>query len=264
VGNESVTFVAMFTDTHTHLYDERYDSDRSEMIRRALAAGVDKLYIPNCDRGTIAPMLRIEEEWPGHCFAMIGLHPCYVGENYKEELDEVAAWLARRCFAAVGEIGLDYYWDKTHVPQQHDAFVTQIAWALQYDIPIVIHSRESTGDCIGAVRGMQDGRLRGIFHCFSGTVEEARQVAELGLHLGIGGVVTYKKSGLREVVAALPLDTMVLETDAPYLSPVPHRGRRNESSYIPLIAAEIAAIKQCSVEEVAQVTTANAARIFRS
>jgi TatD DNase family protein len=252
----------MFTDTHTHLYDDRYASDRDEMIRRAIDAGVTRMYIPNCDRTTIEPMLQIEAAWPEYCFPMMGLHPCYVGENYQEELKVVGDWLAQRRFAAVGEIGLDYYWDKTFVPQQQEAFRRQIEWALQYDLPIVIHSRESTRDCIDIVRDMQNGQLRGIFHCFSGTVEEAREVADLGLYLGIGGVVTYKKSLLREVVAEMPLESMVLETDAPYLSPVPHRGRRNESSYIPLIAAEIAAIRQCEIAEVAAVTTGNAARIF--
>jgi len=254
----------MFTDTHTHLYDQRFDQDREEMIRRALDAGVQKMYIPNCDHGTIAPMLEIESAWPEHCFAMMGLHPCYVKDDYETELAVVEKWLAERSFAAVGEIGLDYYWDKAWVPQQKDAFQRQIDLALQHDLPIVIHSRESTADCIELIKKKQKGDLRGIFHCFSGSLEEAREIVDLGLYLGIGGVVTYKKSTLPEIVATLPLSAIVLETDAPYLSPVPHRGRRNESSYLPLIAAEVATIRECAVEEVAEITTANAAKIFRN
>lgn len=254
----------MFTDTHTHLYDQRFGQDRDEMIRKAVDAGVEKMYIPNCDRSTIAPMLEIESRWPDNCFAMMGLHPCYVKEDYETELATVEQWLAERPFAAVGEIGLDYYWDKSWIPQQKDAFERQTDLALQYDLPIVIHSRESTADCIGIVRQKQQGHLRGIFHCFSGSLEEAREIVDLGLYLGIGGVVTYKKSTLPEIIATLPLSAIVLETDAPYLSPAPHRGSRNESSYIPLIAEKIAAIKDRSVAEVAGITTANAAKIFRN
>ncbi len=254
----------MFTDTHTHLYDQRFEQDRDEMIRKALNAGVQKMYIPNCDHSTIAPMLEIEGQWPENCFAMMGLHPCYVKDDYETELATVEKWLAQRSFAAVGEIGLDYYWDKAWVPQQKNAFERQTDLALQYDLPIVIHSRESTADCIEIVRQKQNGQLRGIFHCFSGSLAEAREIIDLGLYLGIGGVVTYKKSTLPEVIATLPLSAIVLETDAPYLSPAPHRGRRNESSYIPFIADEIASIKQCDVEEVAAITTANAAKIFRN
>ncbi len=261
----------MFTDTHTHLYDERYEGERDEMIQRAIDKGVTKLYIPNCDQTTIEGMLQIEAAYPNNCFSMMGLHPCYVKENYKEELAIVQDWLGKRKFAAVGEIGLDYYWDKTFVPQQKEAFALQIGWALQYDIPIVIHSRESTQDCIDIVKEKQNARLeagqdklRGIFHCFSGTLDEAKQAADTGLYLGIGGVVTYKNNVLRDIVTAMPLETLVLETDAPYLTPVPHRGKRNESSYIPLIAEAIAVLKNCSVEEVARVTSENAEKIFRN
>src|SRR5690606_10652535 len=186
-----------------------------------------------------------ENAWPEHCFAMMGVHPCYIKDDYETELAVVEKWLAERSFAAVGEIGLDYYWDTAWAPQQKDAFERQTDLALQYDLPIVIHSRESTADCIELIKKKQKGDLRGIFHCFSGSLEEAREIVDLGLHLGIGGVATYKKSNLPEVIAALPLSAIVLETDAPYLSPVPHRGRRNESSYIPLIAKEVASTRQC-------------------
>jgi len=249
-------------DTHAHLYDEQFDTDRNEMIQRALDAGVEKMYLPNCDSTTLPGMLALADQYPNQCMPMMGLHPVYVKENYQSELALVQEWLARRKFAAVGEIGLDKYWDQTFLEHQKEAFSLQIDWALQYDLPIVIHSRESTTECIEIVRGKQNGKLKGIFHCFSGTVEEARQITDLGLLLGIGGVVTYKKSSLPEVIAAIDLRHLVLETDAPYLSPVPCRGKRNESSYLPHIAAQIGSIKNLSVEEVATITTTNAELIF--
>jgi len=252
----------MFTDTHTHLYDERLTADPNQ-VPRAIEAGVTKMYMPNCDSGTIAGMLQLADAWPQICLPMMGLHPCYVKDNYQDELALVGEWIGKRTFAAVGEIGLDYYWDLTHVAQQKEALATQIGWALQYDLPIVIHSRESTQDCIDIVRSKQNGKLKGIFHCFSGTLAEAQQVTDMGLYLGIGGVVTYKNGGLAEIVKEVSLDHLVLETDAPYLSPVPYRGKqKNESAFIPIIAQKIAEVKGCTIEEVAQATTANAARIF--
>lgn len=252
----------MFIDTHTHLYDEQLAID-PQHIQRAIDAGVRKMYMPNCDSSTIAGMMEIADKWKDNCAPMMGLHPCYVKENYQDELAVVEQWLQKERFAAIGEIGLDYYWDKTFVNQQQQAFEQQIDWALQYDLPIVIHSRESTQACIDTVQSKQNGSLKGIFHCFSGTIEEANQVIELGLYLGIGGVVTFKKASLADIVKDVPLEHIVLETDAPYLAPVPYRGKRNESSYIPLIAAKIAELKNLSVEEVASVTTQNAQKIFR-
>jgi TatD DNase family protein len=252
----------IFTDTHTHLYDERLMADNLQ-IPRAIEAGVTKLYMPNCDSGTIPGMLHLADQWPDNCMPMMGLHPTYVKENYEEELAVVKEWLAKRKFYAVGEIGIDLYWDKTFKEQQIKAFATQIDWALQYDLPIVIHSRESTQDCIDVVSSKQNGKLKGIFHCYSGTLAEARKVIELGFYLGIGGVVTYAKGNQAEIVQELGLEHIVLETDAPYLAPVPYRGKRkNESSFIPVIAQKVADIKNCSIEEVARVTTANAATIF--
>jgi len=251
----------MFTDTHTHLYDERLIKDGAQ-IQRAIDAGVTKMYMPNCDRHTIDSMLQITDEWPINCMPMMGLHPCYVKENYKEELAIVAEWLEKRRFYAVGEIGLDYYWDMTFKTQQIEAFETQIDWALNYKIPIVIHSRESTTDCIEIVRKKQNGKLKGIFHCFGGSMEEAKQIVELGFYLGIGGVVTYKNTNLPEILNEIPLKHIVLETDAPYLAPVPYRGKRNESSYIPVIAQKIADIKNIPLAEIASVTTRNAEDIF--
>jgi TatD DNase family protein len=252
----------IFTDTHTHLYDERLMADEMQ-IQRAIEAGVAKLYMPNCDSGTIAGMLQLADLWPDNCLPMMGLHPTYVKENYEDELAVVKEWLAKRKFYAVGEIGIDLYWDKTFKEQQKKAFATQIDWALQYDLPIVIHSRESTQDCIDVVSSKQNGKLKGIFHCYSGTLAEALKVVELGFYLGIGGVVTYAKGNQAEVVKEIGLEYLVLETDAPYLAPVPYRGKRkNESSFIPVIAQKVAEIKGCSLDEVARITTANAALIF--
>ena len=251
----------MYIDTHTHLYDEQLIVDK-EQITRAVAAGVTKMYMPNCDSTTIDGMLQLANEYPEHCLPMMGLHPTYVKEHYKEELTIVEKWLGERKFYAVGEIGLDYYWDMTFKAQQIEAFERQIDLALQHNLPIVIHSRSSTQDCIDIVRKKQNGRLRGIFHCFSGTLEEAQQIIELGLYLGIGGAVTYKKSTLPDILKSVSLSHVVLETDAPYLAPVPYRGKRNESSYIPVIATFVAQVMGMSFVEVAEVTTANAWKVF--
>ncbi len=252
----------MFVDTHTHLYDEKLMADKDQ-VQRAIDAGVTKMYMPNCDSSTVDDMLQIADQWPVNCLPLIGLHPTYVKENYKDELAIVKHWLEKRKFYAVGEIGIDYYWDLTFKQQQIEAFETQIDWALNYDLPIVIHSRESTRDCIDVVRSKQNGKLRGIFHCFSGTLQEAQQIIDLGLYLGIGGVVTYPKGDLQTIVKEISLKHIVLETDAPYLAPAPHRGKRkNESSFIPIIAQKIAELKDCTINEVAVTTTANAAQIF--
>ena len=251
-----------FIDTHTHLYDEQLLADNDAMIQRAIDAGVTKMYLPNCDSTTIEGMMKIAARWPDHCLPMMGLHPCYVKENYEAELHIVETHLANGKFSAVGEIGLDYYWDMSFQKEQIITFERQIDWALQYNLPIVIHSRESTQACIDIVKKKQDGRLNGIFHCFSGTLHEAQQVIEAGFYLGIGGVVTFKKSGLAEIVTEIPLSSIVLETDAPYLAPTPYRGKRNESSYIPIIAHKIADVKQVDVAEVAIVTSQNAEKIF--
>lgn len=252
----------IFTDTHAHLYDEQFADDRAEMINNAIDAGVTKMYLPNCDSTTIESMMQLSAQFPDNCYPMMGLHPCYVKDNYKEELAIVDKHLAENKFYAVGEIGLDYYWDLTYKEQQIEAFKMQIDLALEYDLPIVIHSRESLQDTIDIVREKQNGKLNGIFHCFSGNAEEAKQAIETGLYLGIGGVVTFKNSKLPEVLKEVDLSRLVLETDAPYLAPTPYRGKRNESSYIPLIAKKIAEIKQVSIEEVARITTENTAKIF--
>jgi TatD DNase family protein len=251
----------MFIDTHTHLYDERLIAD-GDQVQRAIDAGVTKMYMPNCDSGTIEGMLQVADQWPLNCMPMMGLHPCYVKENYKDELAIVADWLQKRKFFALGEIGLDYYWDTTFKQQQQEAFEFQIDLALQHNLPIVIHSRESTADCIAIVRKKQNGKLKGIFHCFSGTLDEAKQIAELGFYLGIGGVVTYKTSTLPAIIKEISLEHIVLETDAPYLAPVPYRGKCNYSSYIPVIGEKIAEVTGATLEEVARITTQNAEKVF--
>lgn len=249
-------------DTHCHLYGEEFTADIDQVIDRAKAAGVKRFYLPGIDSTVIPSMLELEARFPGECIAMMGLHPCYVKENYLEELEIVRQWLQQRKFAAVGEIGLDFYWDRTFEVQQYEAFRTQIGWAKEHSLPIVIHSRNSTQECINIVKEFRDGGLKGVFHCFSGSAELARQIVQQGFLLGIGGVLTYKNAGLPEVLKDIPLEHIVLETDAPYLTPVPFRGKRNESSYLTHIIAKLAEVKQMDVEEVARITTANAASLF--
>ncbi len=252
----------ILTDTHCHLYSEEFAVDIEEVIKNAAIEGVQQFYLPGIDSTAIESMLALEKKFPGKCIAMIGLHPCYVKDNYNEELEIVRGWLTKREFVAIGEIGLDFYWDKTFVIQQYQAFRTQIEWAIEYKRPIVIHTRNAMQETINLVKEYKSKGLSGIFHCFSGSYESAKEIIDAGFYLGIGGVVTYKNAGLAEVLTKIDLEHLVLETDAPYLTPVPFRGKRNESSYLKYIAAKIAAIKQVPVEEVASITTANAEKIF--
>lgn len=254
----------MIVDTHCHLYLDEFKNDIAEVINRAAAEGVHKFYLPAIDSSEIENMLLLETKFPEKCIAMMGLHPCYVKENYQEELAIVKGWLAKRKFTAVGEIGLDFYWDKTFVTQQYEAFRLQIELALQYDLPIVIHTRDAMQECINVVKEYKAKGIKGIFHCFGGTMENADEIIDAGFYLGIGGVLTYKKSGLAEVIDKIDLKHIVLETDSPYLTPVPFRGKRNESSYLKYIIEKLAEIKKVSVEEVAAITTANAEKIFGS
>ena len=249
-------------DTHAHIYLDQFCTDLSEMLDRARSAGVVRIYMPAIASADIPDLLRTEEEYPGFCRAMMGLHPCYVGEDYKRELDIVSEWFSKRPFAAVGEVGLDFHWDLTHVEAQREAFSTQVGWAAELGLPVVIHSRKSTDACIDIIRQYQDGRLKGIFHCFSGTAEEAREIIDLGFHLGIGGVLTYKNGGLSPVIEAVGLDRVVLETDAPYLTPVPFRGKRNEPAHLRLIAQRLSEMTGLSTDEVSAITTLNALKVF--
>jgi len=252
----------MMIDTHCHLYLDDFDADRPAIIERANMESVERFYLPAIDSSIIARMLKMEQDYPGQCFAMMGLHPCSVKENFEEELQIAEQWLSRRKFAAVGETGLDFYWDKTFTAQQYTAFRTQVGWAKKYNIPVVIHSRQSTPECIDVIKEMHDTSLTGIFHCFGGSLEEAQQITELGFYLGIGGVLTYKNSGLAGVIEKLPLDNIVVETDAPYLTPVPFRGKRNESAYLKYVVQKIADVKKISVDEAAAITTFNAQKLF--
>lgn len=251
-------------DTHTHLYLSEFKADLADVISRAQEQGISKFYLPNIDQSSIADLLAVEEQFPGTCLAMMGLHPCSVNENYLQELNIAEEWLRKRPFAAVGEIGLDYYWDKTFVLQQKEAFSRQINWALEFGLPIVIHCRDSMQDCIDLVRTHQNGNLKGIFHCFGGTAEEARQIIDLGFLMGIGGVVTYKKSGLTDVLQTTSINHLVLETDAPYLTPVPFRGKRNEPAYLTYVVEKMAEAMGLSTEEIIRQTTKNAQNLFGS
>ena len=252
----------MLIDTHTHLYMPAFDGDRSATMQRALHAGVTNFYLPAIDAAVMDRMLQMETDYPDVCKAMTGLHPCSVGADYEAELAVVEAWLRKRPFPAIGEIGLDFYWDKTYADAQLQSFNQQMAWALQYELPIVIHSRNAMAETLAAVAPFAHKGLRGIFHCFSGNAAEAQQVVDLGFLLGIGGVVTYKNSGLAQSLAGIGLQHLVLETDAPYLTPVPHRGKRNESSYLTLVAECLAGIYSVPLATVAEQTTANARGVF--
>ena len=248
-------------DTHAHLYLADFDQDRSAMLDATREAGVGQILLPAIDSETHAALVAMEEQFV-QCRAMMGVHPCSIKSNYKDELSIARDWWSRRDFIAVGEIGLDFYWDKTFIEQQYDAFRLQIEWALEKKVPIVIHSRNACLECVQVIKEFKGRGLTGVFHCFSGSLEEAREIIKVGFYLGIGGVLTYKNAGVAQVVAQLPLEHIVLETDAPYLTPVPYRGKRNESSYLSLVAAKLAEVKAVSVEQVAQVTTANARVLF--
>ncbi len=249
-------------DTHSHIYVSEFDVDRVEMMKRAEMEGVTKIFLPAIDSDTHEKMLQTEADFPGICHSMMGLHPCSVKENYKEELELIQEYLKKRPFKAVGEIGLDFYWDKTFATQQYEAFHQQIEWALAYSLPIVIHSRNATEECIKVVAEHQKGDLRGIFHCFSGNEEQAKQLIDLGFYLGIGGVLSFKNSGLDAVMENISLDKVVLETDAPYLAPVPFRGKRNEPSYLKYVVEKLAAVKNIDTKEVAEVTSRNGEELF--
>ncbi len=251
-------------DTHAHLYSKEFKGDSKDVIQRAFDAGVARVYLPAIDSEVIDDMLKLEETYPGKFFAMMGLHPCSVNENYKDELDIVKRWLDKRSFAAIGEVGLDFYWDTTFAKEQFEAFNLQMQWALDLNKPLVIHTRKAMRETIDTVKPFADKGLTGIFHCFGGNAKEASEIIAMGFYLGIGGVLTYKNAGLVSVLENISLEHIVLETDAPYLTPVPYRGKRNESSYLTYIAAKLAEVKNVSVEEVGEITTANAEKIFGS
>ena len=249
-------------DTHTHLYVEEFKNDINAVIERAAEQGVEKFYLPAIDSSENEALLNLEKRFPGKIFAMTGLHPCSVKENFKEELKKIEQQLSEREFAAIGETGLDFYWDTTFSKEQYESLHAHVEWAIEYKKPLVIHTRNAMQETIDLVNEYKGKNLFGIFHCFSGTIENAKEIIEAGFLLGIGGVLTFKNSGLAEVIKDIDLKYLVLETDSPYLAPVPFRGKRNESSYLKYIVEKLAQIKNISVEEAASQTTKNAEEIF--
>lgn len=249
-------------DTHSHLYSEEFEQDIDDVISRARAAGITKCFLPAIDSSTHERMLGLSRRYPEFCYPMIGVHPCSVKENYLSELDEVKSLLAAEKFWAIGETGLDFYWDKSFIQQQYESLRMHAELALEHNLPLVLHTREAMRETINVVKEFSGRNLKGIFHCFGGSLDEANQIIQLGFKLGIGGVLTYKKSGLAQVLAEIDIQHLVLETDAPYLTPVPFRGKRNESSYLALIAKKLAEVKGISTEEVERVTTTNAMEVF--
>lgn len=259
----------MIIDTHSHIYLPEFDADRTTMLGRAENEGIDLILMPAIDNETHSSMLRAEVGFPGKCLSMMGLHPCSVKEGYKQELKIVRDHFDKRRFVAVGETGLDFYWDKTFTKEQYESFQNQIELALEFDIPVVIHSRNSIDECIKVIAENQkaclsgrQGNLKGVFHCFSGNEKQAKEIIDLGFYLGIGGVVTFKNSGLDKVMAEIDIKNIVLETDAPYLAPVPFRGKRNECSYLKYVVEKLSEIKNISKDEIENITTKNAKKLF--
>lgn len=251
----------MFTDTHTHLYLKDFEHDREEIFLRAFEKGVNRFFLPNIDAQSIDPLLQLCKEYSS-CFPMLGLHPCSVKEDYGEQLEHLKKYLSREHFYAIGEIGIDLFWDKSFLMAQQDAFYTQVNWAKKRMLPVVIHSRDSFDIVMEILKSEKSAELRGVFHCFTGTENQAREALELGFYLGIGGVLTYKNSGLDKVLASVGIQHLVLETDSPYLAPVPYRGKRNESSYLYEVAKKLSEIYNLPVEEIAAVTTQNSIKLF--
>ncbi|MBC7654839.1 MAG: TatD family hydrolase [Oligoflexus sp.] len=252
----------ILTDTHTHLYYVVDKEDRAEQMERCFKNEITRLFLPNVNSQSVEMVMGLAKAYPQNCFPMLGLHPCDVKENFEEELSTIKYHIEKNKIYAIGEIGIDLYWDKAFLKQQQQAFITQINWAKNLDLPIVIHCRDAFNEVFEVLKSQKDDKLRGIFHCFTGDLNQANTAIDLGFYLGIGGVVTYKKTGLDKVVEEIDLQHIVLETDAPYLAPTPFRGKPNESSYLIYTAQKIADIKNISLEEVAKITTANSIKIF--
>lgn len=251
-------------DTHSHIYSEEFDSDRAEVIARAKAAGITKIILPNVDSESLPRMLQLESEYPGYCFAAIGLHPTSVKENYAEELAIVKKELERREYVAIGEIGIDLYWDKSFLKEQIQVFVQQIEWALEYKLPVIIHVRDSFRETMDVLEQFRGKGLKGVFHSFTGTIDQAREIIEFGgFYIGINGIVTFKNSGLDAVVQQIDPRYLLLETDAPYLTPAPFRGKRNESEYLTLVATKLANTFNMNFNQLTKITTENAYKLFK-
>jgi TatD DNase family protein len=253
----------MLIDTHAHLYAEQFDQDRAAMIDRAKLAGIEKILLPNIDSASVDGMLQMSRDYPEFCYPMMGLHPCSVQEGFENDLEEIYEKLHREKIIAIGEIGIDLYWDKSTLELQRLAFRAQVQWAKTLNLPIVIHARDSYNELFEELNKLNDDSLRGVFHCFTGSQQQAEKILSYGnFYLGLGGVLTYKNSGIANFIAHLPLDRIILETDAPYLPPVPHRGKRNESAYVKFVAERLSEIFQVSLEEIGQQTSQNAKRLF--
>lgn len=254
----------MLTDTHTHLYAKQFSADRNEVLQRADNAGVNYLFLPNIDLDSVEEMQKLSASFPKKCFPMMGLHPCSVKENYLEVLEKMKALMLNNKYFGIGETGIDLYWDKTFIEQQKQSFKIQIQWAKDFNLPLIIHCRNAFSEILEILDELDDEKLKGIFHCFNGNTEQAAHILKYhNFLLGIGGVVTYKNSGLEEVVKNIPVEKIVLETDSPYLAPTPFRGKRNEPAYITEVAKKLAEIYALSFEEVAEKTSANAFKIFQ-
>lgn len=254
-----------FIDTHTHLFSEQFDEDRAIVVQRAVNNGIQKLLLPNIDIESIPAMHQLVAAFPENCFPMMGLHPCSVTADWKADLAIIKNWLDTNNYCAVGEIGMDLYWDKTTLAHQQAAFAQQIEWAKEKKLPIAIHVRDAFEETFEIIDQLNDENLTGVFHCFTGTVEQAQKIIDYGgFKLGIGGVLTFKNSGLDKVISEIDVKHLILETDSPYLAPVPHRGKRNESDYITLVASKLAEVKKMSIEEVASITSENALELFKT
>ena len=252
----------MYIDTHSHIYDEAFDTDRELVFQRALEVGVEMVLLPNTDESTIKPMMDFYESHPDNCRMMMGLHPEGVKEDYKRHLSVIEKEMERQCWIGVGEIGLDLYWDKTFEKQQVEVLREQLSWAKQLDLPVSLHTREAFDLMFKVLEQEQDGSLKGVFHCFNGTKEQADIAMSLGFHLGLGGVITYKNCDVKSFLNEIPLEKILLETDDPYLPPVPYRGKRNEIAYMIEVAKKIAEVKQIDINEVATATSNNARQLF--
>lgn len=256
-------YMTVYTDTHTHLYLPEFDSDRDETVARALNTGIKLMFVPNVDENSIGPMKELCSRFPENCFPMIGLHPESIDNDFERKLEIIENELVSYKYFGIGETGLDYYWDLTYKEQQKESFDRQLKLAAKTGLPVIIHVRNSREDVMDLVKKNMQAGLNGIFHCFGGSVADAEEITGMGFYIGIGGVVTFKNGRLDDVIRKIPLEYMVLETDAPYLAPVPYRGKRNEPAYIPLVAEKIAALKNTSIEEVAAHTTANVLKMFK-
>ena len=250
-------------DTHAHLYLEQFSIDLDEVIENSQNCGIGAILLPNIDSSTIDAMLSLHKDHPGYCYPMMGLHPCSVKDDFKEELRCVKQYLDEGVFVAVGEIGIDLYWDKTHHREQIEAFTRQVHWAIERDLPVVIHCRESLDETIDLVSELKESSLKGVFHCFTGDLHQAERILDMGFFLGIGGVATFKNGGMDKVIPHVPIESILLETDSPYLAPVPYRGKRNDPTKLGLVAEKVADFQKCSVRKVAEITTQNARNLFK-